>query len=226
MDSGVLVLLGVSALTAVCVLWTISHRRSVIERRLEALGFEPCDGDAPALERAWRALTGYESQELHVDHCRGRIAGWGMIHHFIVREPADADQQPSNNTPHSGAAYPAYLFDLRDAGAVSRGAVTLHVQPLDPKGARNGSAGSIRVGDSRPNLEVGPHPWSAIIISAHGKTAGKLDDVVPLEVQEKLARAAAHGFDVIHLGNGKAAFATLSNDPDVESQIAYLSEWL
>jgi hypothetical protein len=225
MDSGVLVLLGVSALTAVGALWTLSHRRSVIERRLEALGFEPCEGDAPALERAWRALTGYEaSQELHVDHCRGRIAGWGMMHHFMVREPAD--HQPSDNTRHSVASYPAYLFDLRDAGAVSRGAVTLHVQPPVSKSTRNGSAGAIRVGDSRPSLEVGTHPWSAFIISAHGKTAGKLDDVVPLEVQEKLVRAAAHGFDVIHLGNGKAAFATLSNDPDVESQIAYLSEWL
>ena len=224
MDSGVLVLLGVSALAAVGVLWTLSHRRSVIERRLEALGFEPCDGDAPALERAWRALTGYEAEELHVDHCRGRIAGWGMMHHFIVREPAD--QEPTDNTSHAGVSYPAYLFDLRDAGTVSRGAVTLHVQPPEPKATRNGSAGPIRFGDSRRSLEVGTHPWSASIISAHGKAAGKLDDVVPLEVQEKLVRAAEHGFDVIHLGNGKAAFATLSNDADVESQIAYLSEWL
>jgi hypothetical protein len=49
---------------------------------------------------------------------------------------------------------------------------------------------------------------------------------VPAAVQEKLVRAAAHGFFLIHVGNGKAAFATLSDHRDVEQQIDYLSEWL
>jgi hypothetical protein len=84
----------------------------------------------------------------------------------------------------------------------------------------------IDVGDSRPRLELGNYPWSATIVAAHGKTAGKLDDLVPQAVQEKLARAAAHGFFIIHLGNGKAAFAALENHRDVDVQLAYLEEWV
>ena len=49
---------------------------------------------------------------------------------------------------------------------------------------------------------------------------------MPTAVQEKLARAPAHGFFTIHLGNGKAAFAALSNHLDVDLQVAYLAEWV
>jgi hypothetical protein len=86
MDQGVLALVGIFALAAVFALWNFSHRRS-IERRLGAQGFEPCDAEAPSLERAWRALAGSDaSQELRLVHCRRRAAGSGMLHHFTVRE--------------------------------------------------------------------------------------------------------------------------------------------
>jgi hypothetical protein len=86
MDQGVLALVGIFALAAVLALWNFSHRRS-IERRLGAQGFEPCDAEAPSLERAWRALAGSDaSQELRLVHCRRRAAGSGMLHHFTVRE--------------------------------------------------------------------------------------------------------------------------------------------
>ena len=218
------VLLGIAALAGVFALRNITHRRSAVDRRLAALGFKPCEAEAPALERAWRALTGCDaSQQLQVVRCSGRIAGRGMMHHFTVREKA---VRGPTDTSNPAASYPAYLFDLRNAGSVARGAVTLHVQPPKAKMTRKALPGAIDLNDNRPTLEIGSHPWSPSIVAAHGKTGGRLDDVVPADVQEKLVRAAAHGFCVIHLGNGKAAFATFANDRDVERQIAYLAEWL
>lgn len=227
MELFILVLSGSFALAAVAALWIFSHGRTASERRLAALGFEPCDSDAPALERVWRALTGCEaSQELHVDHCKGRAVGWGMMHHFTVRQ-RPARERNGDGSSQPGASYPAYLLDLRNAGWASRGAVTLHVLPPASKVTRKALNGVINLGESRwPTLEVGDHPWSASIIAAHGDTGGRLDDLVPAAVQEKLVRAAAHGFFLIHVGNGKAAFATLSDHRDVEQQIDYLSEWL
>ena len=214
---------GIAALAAVFAFRNITHGRSVIDRRLAALGFKPCEGDAPALERAWRALTGCDaSQELRVVRCSGRIAGRGMMHHFTVREKAGLER---SDTSGPGAVYPAYLFDLRNAGSVARGGVTLHILPPTAKVTRKALAGALDLNDPRPTLEIGTHPWSPSIVSARGKIGGKLDDLVPADVQEKLVRAAAHGFCVIHLGNGKAAFATQSDDRDVERQIAYLAEW-
>jgi hypothetical protein len=225
MEPGVLALVGIFTLAAVCALWNFSHRRSV-ERRLAAQGFEPCDAEAPSLEGAWRALTGCDaSQELRLVHCRRRAAGRGMLHHFTVHE-RPTQERGTDETANPGASYPAYLFDVRDPDSLSRGAVTLHVLPPGSRVLRKVLAGVIDLGDSRPSLEVGTHPWSASIVAAHGNTAGKLDDLVPAAVQEKLARAAAHGFFIIHLGNGKAAFVALPNHRDVDLQIAYLAEWV
>ena len=219
-------LLGISALAAILAFRNRSRRRSAIERRLADLGFRPCEADAPALERVWRGLTGGDlARELHVARCRSRVAGLGMIHHFTVREQPQGGQ--TSEAAQRTASYSAYLVDLRNAGAVSRGAVTLHVAA--PSGANRKPkpiADPIAGDKSRPLLEVGDHPWSASIVAALGTRAGRLDDLVPAEIQEKLVRAAAHGFTTIHLGQGKAAFATVPQHADVEDQIAYLAEWL
>jgi hypothetical protein len=149
MELFILVLSGSFALAAVAALWIFSHGRTASERRLAALGFEPCDSDAPALERVWRALTGCEaSQELHVDHCKGRAVGWGMMHHFTVRQ-RPARERNGDGSSQPGASYPAYLLDLRNAGWASRGAVTLHVLPPASKVTRKALNGVINLGESR-----------------------------------------------------------------------------
>lgn len=221
MNPGVLALVGIFALAAIFALWNFSHRRS-IEQRLAAQGFETCDAEAPVLERVWRALAERDtSQELSLVHCRRR----GTLYHFTVRE-RPVEGRTSDETANPGTSYPAYLFDVRDPDSLSRGAVTLYVLPPGSKVLRKLLAGVIDLAELRPSLEIGTHPWSASIVAAHGDTAGALDDVVPAAVQEKLARAAAHGFFITHLGNGKAAFAALENHRDVDVQIAYLSEWV
>ena len=224
MDPGMLALVGIFALAIVCALWNASYRRS-IERRLAAQGFEPCDADAPQLEAAWRAVTGLNgSMELRLARCLRRAQGRGMVHHFTVRERPEESTDTERSNP--GASYPAYLFDLPDSERISRGPVTLHVLSSGSQVLRKMLAGVIRLSESRPRLDVGAHPWSAAIVTAHGGTGGTLDDVVPAAVQEKLARAAAHGFFILHIGGGKAAFAALPNHRNVDSQLGYLAEWV
>jgi hypothetical protein len=224
MNPGVLALVAVFALAVVCALWNVSHRRS-IERRLAAQGFEPCDADAPQLEAAWRSVTGLNgSHELRLVRCLRRAQGGGMLHHFTVRERPEESTDTERANP--GASYPAYMFDLPDPERVSRGPVTLHVLPSGSQVLRTMLAGTISLSASRPRLDVGSHLWSASIVTAHGGTGGRLDDLVPAAVQEKLARAAAHGFLILHIGSGKAAFAALPNHRDVDLQLGYLSEWL
>ena len=221
MDPGVLALVGIFALGAIFALWNFSYRRS-IERRLAAQGFERCETEAPSLEAAWRALTGLDGPawELRLTQCRRR----GALYHFTVRERPT--ERTSDDTANPGSSSPAYLFDVRDPDSLSRGAVTLHVLPAGSKVLRTLLAGVTDLGASRPRLDVGVHSWSPSIVAAHGEAGGTLDDVVPAGVQEKLARAAAHGFFILHLGKGKAAFVALPNHRDVDLQLAYLAEWL
>jgi hypothetical protein len=120
----------------------------------------------------------------------------------------------------------AYLFCLRDPPAVSRGAVTLHILPPGSAVMRKLIAGVIDIAEPRPRLNVGTHPWSDSIVAAHGDDAGKLDDVVPASVQQKLARATELGFFIVHVGHGKAAFVALPNHRDVDLQLSYLADWV
>lgn len=224
MEPGVLALVGIFALAAVFGVWGFMRGRSV-ERRLAALGFEPCDEEAPALEAAWRALAGCDSsQELRFARCCKRAAGRRMLHHFTVNERPE--ERTSSETTNPGATYPAFLFDLCNPDSVCRGAVSLYVLPPGSKVLRKLLASVISLSQSRTRLEVGDYPWSATIVAAHGRSADRLDDLVPAGIQEKLARAAAHGFFILHLGDGKAAFAALSNHHDVDLQMAYLDEWV
>jgi hypothetical protein len=224
MDPGLLALLGIFGLAAACAAWSWQIRRAA-DRRLAAAGFEPCEADAPALEAAWRALARCDAdQELRVHGCRRRAAGWGMLYRFTLRErPAHA--RTADDTPSPGASYPAYVLDVRDPDALCRGQVTLHVLPPGSKLLRKLLAGIIDLATPQPRLEVGAHPWSASIVAAFGDAAGKLDERMPAAVQEKLARAPAHGFFIVHLGGGKAAFAVLPNHRDVDRELAYLAEW-
>lgn len=225
MEPGLFAFIGIFALAAVCAAWVFLHGRS-IERRLGARGFEPCDDEASSLESAWRALSASDSsQEVSVVRCRRRTAGRSTLYHFTVRT-RPVESQGIDDTPNPGASYPVYTFDLRDGNSVAKSPVTLYVLPPGSTVLRKLLAGVIGLGESRPRLGIGDHSWSASIVAAYGDSAGALDEAVPAGIQQKLARAPDHGFFIVHVGNGKAAFATLSNHRDVDSQLAYLAQWV
>jgi hypothetical protein len=114
---------------------------------------------------------------------------------------------------------------VRDPDSLFRGAVTVYALPPGSRLLRKLLGGLIGLQTQRPRLQVGVHPWSASIVAAHGEPPGKLDDRISPAAQEKIARAAEHGFFAVHLANGKAGFAVLPNHRDVDRQLAYLAEW-
>jgi hypothetical protein len=223
MDTGVFALAGIFGLAAVFAVWNVAFRQS-IARQLESRGFEKCDDEAPALERAWRTATGAGApEELKIVGCRRRPAGRGWLYHFTVRERSG---RGSHDSDSPGASYPAYLFDLRDPSWVGRSAVSLHVLPPGSKFMRRLLAGAVGLSDARPRLELGDHPWRETIVAAHGDVVGRLDDAMPEAMQDRLARAAAHGFFTIHVGGGKVALAANPAHRDVDAQTTYLNSWV
>jgi hypothetical protein len=224
MDPGWLVLAGIFAAAGVFALWNFAYRQS-ITRQLEARGFERADADAPAVERAWRTITGAtEAGDVAIARCRRRSAGrGGWIYHFDVRERTGRRGDGDSDGP--GAAYPAYLVDLRDPQAAGPGGVTLHVLPPGSTFLRKLVAKTADLSDARPRLDIGAHSSSDAIVAAFGDAAGKLDDVVPAAAREKLARASAHGFFTIHVRGGKAAFVANPAHRDIDSQMTYLNDW-
>jgi hypothetical protein len=87
-------------------------------------------------------------------------------------------------------------------------------------------AGAVGLSDARPRLELGDHPWRETIVAAHGDVVGRLDDAMPEAMQDRLARAAAHGFFTIHVGGGKVALAANPAHRDVDAQTTYLNSWV
>jgi hypothetical protein len=225
MSTGLFVLIGIFVMAAGFALWNARLRRGV-EQRLRALGFEPCAADAPMLERAWRAFEGdperAPEREIRVGRCLRRAAGWGLLHHFQVSERVLG---PELGEPSAPSLLPAYLLDLREPDAVARAPVTLYLLPPGNRLARALIEKTIGLAAPGRKLELAGHPATESILAAYGPAPGKLDDVMPAGVQQRLARAAAHGFLCVHLGGGKAGFAVLPNHRDVDAQLAYLAEW-
>jgi hypothetical protein len=222
LETPLLAFAGIFGLAAVFAVWNLAQRRSIAQQ-LEQRGFVTCQADADAVARGWRTATGAGApEELAIVDCRRRAAGRGYLYHFTVRERS----RGNDDSDSPGASYPAYLLDLRDASWVGRPAVTLHVLPPGSKLLRKLVAGAARLADPRPLLPVGAHPWSESIVAAHGDVTGSLDEAMPPAMQERLAKAAAHGFFTIHVGGGKAAFASNAAHRDVDAQMAYLNSWI
>ena len=153
-----------------------------------------------------------------------RLEGRSRLYHFTVHT-RPVESRGLDETANPGASYPAYMFDLRSGGSVARSAVAVCPAvridgPAKASRRRDRSRGvAAQAGNRRSS-------WSASIVAAHGDSAGALDDVMPGDTQQKLVRATKHGFFIIHIGKGKAAFATLESHRDVDSQLSYLAQWV
>lgn len=225
METGLFAFAACLGLAASVAVWSLAHRRS-IGQQLEQRGFVPCDADAGLVARGWITATGAGApEELQIANCLRRPAGRGYLYHFTVRERSRRSGS-SGDSDGAAASYPAYLLDLRDASWVGKPAVTLHVLP---PGSRLLRKLVVRVAsrlDERPLLPVGAHPWREAIVAAHGDVRGSLDEAMPAPMQERLAKAGAHGFFTIHVGGGKAAFASNAAHRDVDAQMTYLNSWV
>jgi hypothetical protein len=223
--TGALVLGGIFALAAIFALWNWSLRRRAAQR-LRALGFAPCEGEERALGLAWMALAAAVGvrASVRVTSPVRRAAGWGMLHHFDLHDETPG-RAASDERGHVDPSWPVYLLDLRDAAAVHSAPVVLYLAQSESRLFREMLRGLIGLSEPGAELERSPHAWAKHVVTAHGAASGKLDAVVPPGVQQKLARAAEHGFFSVHLAGGKAAFSVLPGKRDVDREWAYLSEW-
>ncbi len=224
MSTGGWVLLGIFIVAGLFAAWNATLRGSV-RRRLEALGFVPCDGEAGGLTELWHALTGSTGarRNVRLSSCLGRASGSGRLHHVDVLDLTHRDDR--EDRANVGASWSAYLFDLRDAKSLHAASVVLYVAQGSGL-MRNWLRRLIEIDPPGAALEVGAHPWASRFVGAYGAKPGRLDELVPPTVQERLARAADHGFFVIHLALGKAAFSVLPGRRDVDREWAYLAEWV
>jgi hypothetical protein len=219
MSTGALVFAGIFVLAALSAAWGVLHRRG-IEHHLRAIGFEPCDADAPTLERAWAGFGA--AGEFHVSRCLRRAAGWGLLHRFEVNE---RPKQGPHDDPVPGARFPAYLLDVRDFDAIARGPVTLYLLPGGNRLARALIEKTIALSPPGVALELTRHPGTEPILCAYGDRPGKLDERMSVAVQQRLGRAAAAGFLRVQLAAGKAGFVASPAHRDVDAELAYLAEW-
>ena len=225
MSTGVWVLLGIFAIAGLFAAWNATLRRSV-RRRLESLGFRACDGETSGLTQAWQALvrsTGAR-RDMRLSSCLERASGSGRLHHVDVQDLTHRDDR--EDRVNVGANWSAYLFDLRDARSVHASSVVLYVAQSGSGLLRTWLRRLLDIDPPGAALEVGAHPWASRFVGAYGAHPGRLDELVPPAVQERLARAADHGFFVIHHALGKAAVSVRPGRRDVDREWAYLSEWV
>lgn len=225
MELGALAFVGIFALAGACAVWNWSRRRA-ISARVSAAGFEPCEQDAESLRSAWLALAHAGSDgetEIHVSSCHRRAAGFGLLHRFqVVERPREG---ATSDEARVGTRFDAYVLDLRDAETIARSPVTLYLLPEGNAIARRLIESTLALAAPGVKLELTPRPTTRAILAAYGAAAGKLDEHVTHGTQERIARAAAHGFLAVHLGAGKAGFAVLPGHRDVDRELAYLAEW-
>ncbi len=224
MDPGVIALAGIFTLAAGCALWNVLHRRGVAAR-VAGAGFAPCESEAPALQRTWCEVTRSDGadREINVSGCVRRAGSSGFLYRFHVAERHTTT--PASDSSHVGARHDAYLLDLREPAAIARAPVTLFVLPVGNALARRLVEGAIALGAPGEKLEVAQRPTTRAILSAYSARAGKLDEVVPHAVQERIAKAAEHGIFEVHLAGGKAGFAVLPGHREIEREVGYLAEW-
>jgi len=225
MSTGVWALIGIFAIAGLLIAWNATLRRSV-RSRLEALGFIPCDGEAGALTAAWQALVASTGarRKMCLSSCLERASGCGPLHHVDVQDLTHRDDQ--RDRVNVGASWSAYLFDLREPQSIHSGSVVLYVTKCGSPALRALLRRVIEIHPPGAALEVGAHPWTNRIVAAFGASPGTLDELVPPAVQERLARSADHGFFLVHLASGKAAFSVLPGRRNVNREWAYLAEWV
>jgi hypothetical protein len=143
-----------------------------------------------------------------------------MAYRFTVTDLTNADPERAP----LGGRFEAYLLDLHDAERVTRRPISLFFAPKGPGVFRALVQKLITADPHGVTLEL-PHS-PTFVLAAFGAEAGTLDDALPAATQDRLLRAAGHGFFGAHFGGGKVALLALPDQQDVLRQWHYVVEWM
>jgi hypothetical protein len=224
MDWGYFVLGGIFVGAALLMVFNHRHRRSV-EQELIRRGLQPCEDEAPALQKAFTGLAsghgGVAPGRYTVSRCFKRATGRGMVYRFSVLDESHVDDGPDRNSV--GAAYDAYLLRLPNGDQLTRGPVSLALCPSGPSAFRAVMAKLAAANPLGAPLAV---PDDSRILAAWGETSRPLDELVPRAMQERLVRSADVGVLSAHFQGGQAAFTVNPQRRWVEPQLNWIVEWM
>jgi hypothetical protein len=226
-DPGLVAFVGIFALAGTLLAWSVARGRA-IARRLTEAGFVACDDEAPALLRALTELAGGHppavARVYEVGRCVKRPAGWGMLYRLAVADKTHADDG-GGDRQSLGARFDVYLLDLRDPERVARGPVSVYLAPSAPGPLQRLLAGLVKSDPIGVPLELAGSPHAKAFLAAFSDRPGKLDERLPAQTQERLARVVDQGFFSAHFGAGKLALFVQHDRADLDRQLAYLAEW-
>lgn len=226
MEPGILALGAIFGAAALLLWLSVARGRAVAKRLLEA-GFVACDEEAPALLRALGAVAGGHPpaarRVYRLGRCWKRPGGWGMLYRIGVSDETNADSTSERQV--LGARIDVYLLDVRDPERLSRGPVSVYLAPSAPGPLQRLLAGLVKSDPRGVPLELGGSPHARAFLAAFSDRPGKLDELLPQDTQERLAKAVDQGFFAAHFAAGKLALEVQHDRPDVDRQLAYLAEW-
>lgn len=225
MDAGIGILLGIVTLVAGCAIW-IRRSNGRARARLLGLGFEPCEAEAPALERVLADTVGgrggAEQRRFQLGHCLRKPGGWGFAYHVSALDLTYTQAGPRSSI---GGHIEAFIVDLPDPERAARGPVSLFLGPASSKILRKALALVLAGDPFGVPLELPSEP-DAPWIAAFGATPGKLSDLLSRDARERLGRGAELGFFAAHLADGKAVFVTPPGGGDPVTRWMWVEGWL
>jgi hypothetical protein len=223
MDWGYFVLGGIFVGAALLMVYNARHRRAV-EQELLRRGLEPCEDEAPALQKEFTSLAGGHGgtppRRYAVSRCFKPATGRGMVYRFSVLDRSHDDEAPDRN--HVGAAYDAYLIHLPKGTRVTPSPVSVMLSPRMPSALRAAMAGLAKAEPFGMPLVV---PEDGQILAAWGEASRPLDEVVPRATQERLVGGAEVGVLSAHFTADRAAFTVNPQLRMVEPQWRWIVDW-
>jgi len=228
MDPGIIVLGAIFSVAAFLLWWSFARARASRRKMLEA-GFVACDQEAPALLHALDDVAGgyppTPRREYQIGQCFKRPGGFGMVYRIGVVDRTNAKPDVSSDRAPMGARFDVYLIDLRDAERVSHGPVSVFLAPRAPAPLQRVLAGLVKSDPHGVLLEIDDPIRAKWFLAAFSDRAGKLDERLPIETQERLSKGAELYFLAAHFGAGKLALFGQHDRVDIDRQLAYVAEW-
>jgi hypothetical protein len=225
MTPGIWILVAVFAGAAFLLVKKVRGERAS-EARLSALGFEPCEDEAPQILAVFSALAAghVESDRAYqVRGCSRRRVESGFVYRFRAVDLSLRDRTPDEHA----AVLPVsdvYLLQVAEGARAILRPCTLFFSSLEGGLFQRLLARLLALRPFGTELELPAGP--SRLLCAFGRAAGKLDEHLSPSSRERLERAPAAGFFAAHFGSGRAAFLAPQGFRDVDAQWSFVAEWV
>lgn len=226
-EVGWTILIGVFVFAGVMLV--VKHRaRRAAEERLQAIGFVPCDSEAPALLDTYTRLArGHlpgADTEFQVARCFKRPAGAGFVYRFTATDLSRRKPRADDSAPVAPVS-DVYLLDLGARAKAVLRPCSLFLSNLRGGLVHGFLAKLLATQPLGHKLEL-PAQHSSSFLAAFGAVQGKLEEHLGAPLVDLAAQAAQAGFFAAHFGAGKAALEAPDGMHDVDAHWNTLADWV